>query len=368
MKIIKQFTSIILAIAIFFSMAAPASAAGFFTTQEMVGYKGRVYLTVREDVPVRAEPHNEGAVLASLPDGYPVEALGLFRTRKGTMWLKISNETYNAAEAWIYLGNLIEHTHHYIDLESYGYGKFEFCDGCGNIRPKSIDSFKVRLDNLQIALAAYSLLPVVGNGFDVLDGLVSLCRGRYGDALLSFASSIPVLGTAGNAFRVGKTFDVVTDSASLTVTLDRIDGFAGLVHVRPSANYNKLKRHMNAMYEATGDLRFYKLAGENLPKRSVAAHHIVAIGEKASEEAANILMYLGIDLNGASNGVYLCMRTEVCEGTIHAGKHSAEYYATVNETVSKAFQSSTNYAEQRIAVLNALDSIARDLMSGKLDL
>lgn len=368
MKFIKKFISTLLVITLLVTLTVPASAAGFFTTQEMVGYNGRIYLTVHEDVPVRAEPHNEGRILDRLPNNYPVEAVGLFRTWKGTMWLKVVNEGYESAEAWIFMGNLSEHSHSYINLDAYGYGKFEFCEGCGNIRPTSVDSFEVQLDNFQIALAAYSLLPVVGNGFDVLDGLISLCRGNYGDAMLSFASSIPVLGTAGNAFRVGKTFDVVTDSASLTVALDRVDGVADMVKVRPEADYYKLKKHMDSMYEATGDLRFYKLAGENIPKRSIAAHHIVAIGDDAATEAANILMYLGIDMNGASNGVYLCMKAEVCSGTLHVTKHSAEYYATVNQRISSAFQSVSGYANQRTAVLLELDSIARDLMSGTLSL
>ncbi|MBR4289783.1 MAG: AHH domain-containing protein [Oscillospiraceae bacterium] len=367
-KTIQKILSIALILTMVLTMIVPASAAGFFTTQEIFGYEGRIFLTVREDVPVRAEPHNEGTVLADLPKGYPVESAGLFRTRKGSEWIKISNMGYDSVEAWIYLGNLSEHTHHYVNLESYGYGQFEFCDGCGNIRPTSVHSFEVDLDNAQIALAAYSLLPVVGNGFDILDGLVSLYRGNYGDALLSFASALPVLGSAGNLLRAGETFDVVTETTSLTVTLDRIDGYAGKVLVKPDADYYKLKKHMNAMYEATGDLRFYKLAGENIPKRSVAAHHIVAIGDKAADEAAQILMYLGIDLNGASNGVYLCMRSNVCDGAIHVTKHSPEYYATVNKMVTEAFQRSTSYSEQRIEVLKELDKIARALMNGDLSL
>lgn len=370
-KFSTRLTSLILLFALVLSMAAPASAASaasFHTTREMPGYKGRIYLTNHEDVVVRAEPHNKGRILDRLPLGYPVEALGLYQTRKGTMWLKINNEGYESAEAWIFMGNLSEHRHHFVDLEAYGYGQFEFCDGCGHLRPTSIHSYEVNLDNAQIALAALSLLPVVGNGFDVIDGLISLCRGRYGDAMLSFASSIPVLGSAGNAFRAGRTYDVVTGSTRLTVALDRIDGYTGMVRVRPDANYYQLKKHMDAMFEATGDMRFYKLVGENIPKRTVAAHHIVAIGDKAATEAVNILMYLGIDLNGASNGVYLCMRSNVCDGAIHVTKHSPEYYATVNARISQAFNSSSNYAKQRTAVLKELDSIARDLMSGKLAL
>ena len=98
------------------------------------------------------------------------------------------------------------------------------------------------------------------------------------------------------------------------------------------------------------------------------AHHIVAVGEKAAAEAANILTKLGIDLNGASNGVYLCMNTNICEGSIHLGKHSDEYYSIVNARIRNAYNKGSNFAAQKSAVILELDKIARDLMSGNLKL
>ena len=94
----------------------------------------------------------------------------------------------------------------------------------------------------------------------------------------------------------------------------------------------------------------------------------VAIGDDKATEAANILMYLGIDLNGASNGVYLCMRSDVCEGTLHVTNHSEEYYKYVNTHIREAFEKTSNYSEQRIEVLKELDNIARKLMNGDISL
>ena len=88
MIIVKKIISLILTIALLFNVAPTAftaSTTNFYTTQELIGYAGRVYLTVHEDVPVRSAPHNKGTVLDRLPKGFPVEAVGLFRTWKGTM-------------------------------------------------------------------------------------------------------------------------------------------------------------------------------------------------------------------------------------------------------------------------------------------
>lgn len=365
----KKLISMLLILSVLFSTSVPVFATTNlnFYTREIYGYEGKLYLTIKENTVVRDEPHNQGVILNCLPKGYPLEAEGMYQTSKGTMWIKLRCDEYES-EAWCFIGNLKEHTHNFINLENYGYGSFEFCDVCGHIRATSLDAYDVSLDDVQIALACMSLIPGIGNGFDILDSMISLIRGNYFDALLSLSSAIPGVGSIGNALKLNKHYDVYTDFNDMIIALEKVDGYADVVKVRPSANYYRLRKSLDQVYASTGDLRFYKLVGENIPKRSVAAHHIVAIGEKASEEAANILMYLGIDLNGATNGVYLCMRSDVCEGTLHVTKHSPEYYDYVNQYIGEAFRKSDDWAEQRVNVIRALDDIARRLMSGDLSL
>ena len=364
----KKMTRILLSVLLICTIAAncclPAfAAATYFNAREIYGYEGKVYLTTKDTV-VRQEPHNKGAILERLPTGYPLEATkGLYVTNKGTYWIKTLHNVYG--EAWIYVGNLKEHSHHFVSLENYGGGKFEFCDGCGHIRAVSLYSFEVQMDNLQITLAALSLIPGIGNGFDVLDGLISLARGQYGQAAMSLMAAVPGLGYGANAAKVGDTLTVTARQNNLLVKLEAVDGAKGLVKVNPVRNNYQLKKHLDQMYDSTGDLRFYKLVGEG---RTVAAHHIVAIGDKAAEEAANILMKLGIDLNGASNGVYLCMNSKVCDGSIHLGKHSNEYYTAVNARIRAAYNKGSSFAEKKTSVVLELDRIARDLMNGNLSL
>ena len=365
-KGITKILSIMLALVIAIHATIPVFAASPFSYREIYGYEGQVFLTTKENAVLRKEPHNKGKIIDELPQGYPLESEFMIQTDKGTKWIKVKNP--DNEDMWCYLGSLAVHTHNFVDLESLGYGGFEFCDGCGHVRAKNLQSFEVRLENASIGLAFLSLLPVVGNGFDVLDALVCLTVGDYAGAIVSFGSAIPGLGAVGNIAKVGDVFSVSSRTQTLVATLDYVDGYTDIVKVRPLADYNKLKRQMAKMYDLTGDLRFKKLTGENIPKRSVAAHHIVAIGEKASEEAANILMYLQIDLNGASNAVWLCSKANVCGGTLHYTRHSEEYYLTVNQMISKAYNKSSNWAEQRVEVLKELDKIARQLMAGKLSL
>jgi hypothetical protein len=81
-----------------------------------------------------------------------------------------------------------------------------------------------------------------------------------------------------------------------------------------------------------------------------------------------ILQEVGIGINDVENGVFLCMKKSACTGTIHSGRHSAEYYKTVNEILEKAYDSGTDIASKRSAVEKALEEIANKLREGKLSL
>jgi RHS repeat-associated protein len=60
-----------------------------------------------------------------------------------------------------------------------------------------------------------------------------------------------------------------------------------------------------------------------------AAHHIVAGSAQGAAAARATLQRLGIGINDAANGVFL-------SGAEHAGVHTAEYYAAVNQALSGA--------------------------------
>ena len=350
-----------------------AFAAEPFSTIEVFGSAGRTYITTKADVPLRASPVNTGAVLERLPKNFPLEAEGLYQTKKNTRWIKVKTDEY--AEAWIYTGNIQLHTCSFVELSEYG---IEFCSKCGHIQATRPDGNLVDMDALHIVLAAASMLPVVGNGFDLLDGMISLAEKDYGSAALSFASAIPVFGSIGNALKVTDNTVEIFDTTADVVTATRIG--SNTVEVSVKTNSRILGKNMDARYLSSLDDRFYNYKDYILDKRSIAAHHIVAGGASDinARNARGLLSYLDIGINSAENGVYLCMRSDSClEGAIHATKHSPEYYRVVNQRLLDAFNgvSLPKYASaeaikeaQREAVVDALDSIARDLMSGNLGL
>ncbi|HEY8960719.1 MAG TPA: RHS repeat-associated core domain-containing protein, partial [Luteolibacter sp.] len=69
-------------------------------------------------------------------------------------------------------------------------------------RASSFSSWDSTLDNVQLALDVIGMVPVVGFFADVANGCISLARGNYVEAALSFASAIPGIGDVVGAGRI----------------------------------------------------------------------------------------------------------------------------------------------------------------------
>lgn len=362
---IKKLLSVIMTVIMMCQLSIPVFASvNDFSTYEIYGYGGNCYLTAKEDVPLRESPNNKGKIIEYLPKGYPVESLGLFRTSKNTLWIKVKS---GYSESWCYFENLEkkEHFHQYLDLINLGYN-FEFCSTCGHIRAKSPDAFDVDLsasDQLHLSLAICSAVPVVGNACDLIDALYSLYEGDYASAVLGMTAALPLIGKFSESVRAGnyaRYFDQMTGYAVIGYKSDNV---ANLVHILPEGKSSTLGKNMDEAFALTGKKRYKNVDGS-------ARHHIVAGNAKRARPAQKILSYVGIDINDAENGIYLCMRTNVCqEGTIHAGGHSKDYYEAVNRMIKEAYDNGgSSMSSKREAVVKALDNIAQQLMEGKLDL
>jgi hypothetical protein len=88
------------------------------------------------------------------------------------------------------------------------------------------------LDATQTALDLIGLIPVAGEAADIISGTISLARGNYGDAALSFASAIPIAGTfIGGAKIIKKAVNVVADNKGVYDLVvkngDNIQGYVG---------------------------------------------------------------------------------------------------------------------------------------------
>lgn len=335
----------------------PAFAAEPFSTIEVFGSKDRCYITVKDNVPLRASPSNKGAVLEKLPENYPLMAEGLFRTSKGTLWVKVQSEEYE--EAWIYTGNVELHNCSFLSLDDYN---IKFCSVCGHIVPLTTNNL-VDMEALHICLAAASFIPVIGNGFDMLDALISLAEGEYDDALLAMGAAVPIIGSIPDMLQLVNASVDVMKASRVVITATRMAD--DVVEIAQKPDYGALKKSMQNKFEKTGDIRWLKVDGDE-------AHHIVPAGDTDpnAAEARNILAYLGIDLNSADNGVYLCGSTVDCwSATIH-GRHGKNYTEAVNQRLKKVFNDNKGLGldAQRDAIIRELDEIAWALMEGSLKL
>jgi hypothetical protein len=64
-----------------------------------------------------------------------------------------------------------------------------------------------KLDELQLMLGGLGMTPVVGEPADAVDGVISLARGNYGDALLSGGAMIPYIGWGAGTTKICKRLD-----------------------------------------------------------------------------------------------------------------------------------------------------------------
>lgn len=342
---------------IIMAVPVPAFAAEPFSTIEVFGSKDRTYITVKENVPLRASPSNKGTVLEKLPENYPLEAEGLFRTKKGTLWVKVKTDEYD--EAWIYTGNVELHYCSFLNLDDYN---IKFCSDCGHIVPLTANNL-VDMEALHICLAAASFIPVIGNGFDMLDALISLAEGEYDDALMAMGAAVPIIGSIPDMLQLANASVDVMKASRVVITATRVAD--NVVEIAQKPDYNALKKNMQKKLDETGDMRWLKVDGDE-------AHHIVPAGDSDpnAAEARNILAYLGIDVNSADNGVYLCgSATDCWSSTIH-GRHGKNYTEAVNQRLKKVFNDNKKWGidAQREAIIQELDEIAWELMEGSLAL
>jgi hypothetical protein len=80
-------------------------------------------------------------------------------------------------------------------------------------------------DQIKTGLDVVGFVPVVGDVANAASGAISLAQGHYGEAALSFASAVPIVGALGE---IGKGAELLKDAGILA---NRTKGLAGEVKV-----------------------------------------------------------------------------------------------------------------------------------------
>ncbi len=118
-----------------------------------------------------------------------------------------------------------------------------------------------------------------------------------------------------------------------------------------------------------------KNAGIQPPPYGNAAHHIVAADEPLAQPARDILKEHGIDVNSASNGVFLPYgkkesNSYISTETQHNGSHVGDYYEYVNKklqgTIKKIEGKGGTVTSKDIT--KTLDDIRKGLLDGTVKL
>ena len=143
----------------------------------------------------------------------------------------------------------------------------------------------------------------------------------------------------------GKHSDELAEAVGEAVTkhFDETESVLNSAQIVSNASSKVLRRNMIS-------------AGVKVPDYPHAAHHIVAGTSPKAQEARAILKKYGVDINDATNGVFLPAQKGVAEGAYHPSLHTDKYYLKVNEML----QTVTSKDE----LLEILEELGEQLLNG----
>ena len=286
-----------------------------------------------------------------------------------------------------------------------------FTDAAAYYEYKKLCEELDKLDqNLAISIVHNTLdvlgvIPGYGEVADAANGLIYLAEGDYFNAGLSFISCIPVAGDAAGkgSKAANKTLDVASDIAKHGDDIvdaatdiakhgddivdaandiakhgdDIVDAVGDATKSSKTMTWNEFQHANKGKYDKAGmsdawnqykkanglDTPNPKKGNSSLLNKNMggqrpdgyAAHHIVAGDAPGAEKAQKILEDFGIDINDASNGVYL-PTNDFSGGANHRTLHTNEYYDKVNTELG--------FAQSREEAIEILNDIAQRLANG----
>ncbi len=140
-------------------------------------------------------------------------------------------------------------------------------------------------DSLQTGLDIAGLVPGIGEVADLANGCISLARGNYGDAALSFAAMVPFAGAAATAGKIAKKIKKVTDKATKNegvydLIIKNVDDLEQ-AYVGQSKNiYKRMQRHFgkNGKLKMANEVIHgvtYKMKGSTKLEREIYEQFII---------------------------------------------------------------------------------------------
>lgn len=389
--IFERFVAMTLVVVLMVGLAMPASAADYTCSDyvECTADGAEIYVITKNNCPIREEPHNGGKIVARAERGQLISVKRVFWTVKMARWCEITLSDGNSL--YIHIDNCEPHVHRYITVVQTDNGYVDYCNVCGvakatgDGKTATCDFACVADQTLKGSFSEYnpSFASIVGQMIaSELMGPVADVRDLAGDIINGEPGAVIAMDLVAFLPLVGMT-KFADEVAILGKHTDELAGVAkytdDIVSAASKTNSTKLGDNMRKAFEMTGNDRYYDLSDYMFDgKRNVAAHHIVAGGEtnEYAKNCQSLLAYAGIDINDAENGVFLISKAKFSdEAALHSGRHSMEYYKTVHDRLFAAVRQVNGSADTvavkksyREHIIRELDSIAEDLMSGKLQL
>ncbi|KAA1245832.1 GIY-YIG nuclease family protein [Aquimarina sp. RZ0] len=136
-------------------------------------------------------------------------------------------------------------------------------------------------DSLQTGLDIAGLVPGLGEIADLANGCISLARGNYGDAALSFAAMVPGFGAAATIAKQAKKLGKVVDNKGVYDLIVKNADDLEQAYVGQSKNiFKRLKQHfgkngkLKSAQEVIGGVT-HKMAGSTKFEREIYEQFII---------------------------------------------------------------------------------------------
>jgi RHS repeat-associated protein len=178
-------------------------------------------------------------------------------------------------------------------------------------------------ENTHLALDILGCVPIIGEGFDMVNGVIYSFEGEYANAAISFASIVPFVGDAGKiskyVVKYGSKVDNIVSGGKVFSTAAKAKEFT-----RQSVlfGYKQAEQLWDRGY-LRGNLQ---KAGKAL-KGEWQAHHVIPIGFIKDNKIVQEAIDQGFDMNSIDNGLAISK-------TRHNGSHPA-YDRMVNSLLNK---------------------------------
>jgi hypothetical protein len=204
-------------------------------------------------------------------------------------------------------------------------------------------------ENAHVTLDILGCIPIIGEGFDIANGVIYQFEGNYKDAAISYAAIIPFAGDALKAskyfkyvVKFGSKVDEITQGSKVFKTAARAKQF--------TADAVKWGYKQASQYWDRGLLRKGLIAVGKGLSSTWQAHHIIPIAFVKHNKIVQKAIDQGFDMNDIFNGIALSTKR-------HNGSHF-DYDQMVTTLLEKKMASGT-YKNEKAALEATITELRR---------